>query len=262
MGQSEQATGVSAVGFMVCGKSRIKRGRPAPPDGGAGVDGHGIPETSQRRNGRADHRAEARPRSSSAGRPSIATSFSTPTASAAGMPRSIEKAEEYYLADLNSRNLTKVNNTKVIPGIDHRLSPGDRINICDVEFLFYPQLPADSPSKEPGDIMIVTEGENHDVSSPPHARRLALERHGEHGQARGQAQGDPRDRPQPFDRAQDRRGRAQDPRFAHGAVPAGRASLPGARRPRNQAARPQGLQVSARPRNRSSRPSSRPTRSP
>jgi sigma-B regulation protein RsbU (phosphoserine phosphatase) len=70
------------------------------------------------------------------------------------------KADDHYLADLNSRNMTKVNNSKVIPGIDHRLAPGDRINICDVEFLFYPQLPADSPSKEPGDIMIVTEGEN------------------------------------------------------------------------------------------------------
>jgi len=72
------------------------------------------------------------------------------------------KGDEHYLADLNSRNLTKVNNTKVIPGIDHKLSPGDRINICDVEFLFYPQLPADSPSQEPGDIMIVTEAESHD----------------------------------------------------------------------------------------------------
>ena len=36
------------------------RGGPAPPDGGAGVDRHGILETSQRRDGRADHRAEAR----------------------------------------------------------------------------------------------------------------------------------------------------------------------------------------------------------
>ena len=34
------------------------------------------------------------------------------------------KGEEFFLADLNSRNLTKVNNTKVIPGIDHRLVAG------------------------------------------------------------------------------------------------------------------------------------------
>jgi serine phosphatase RsbU (regulator of sigma subunit)/pSer/pThr/pTyr-binding forkhead associated (FHA) protein len=70
------------------------------------------------------------------------------------------KGEEFYLADLNSRNMTKVNNTKVIPGIDHRLSSGDRINICDVEFLFYPQLPSEPLSQEPGNIMVVTEDEN------------------------------------------------------------------------------------------------------
>ncbi len=72
------------------------------------------------------------------------------------------KAEEFYLSDLNSRNMTKVNNTKVIPGVDHRLSPGDRINICDVEFLFYPRLPSDVPEKEPGNIMIVNEGDSQD----------------------------------------------------------------------------------------------------
>jgi phosphoserine phosphatase RsbU/P len=84
-----------------------------------------------------------------------------------------KKAEEYFLADLNSRNLTKVNNTKVIPGIDHRLSPGDRINICDVEFLFYPQLPPDRPSREPGNIMTVTESETQDA---PHLHTLDASR--------------------------------------------------------------------------------------
>src|SRR3984885_8111809 len=72
------------------------------------------------------------------------------------------KADDHYLADLNSRNMTKVNNNKVIPGFDHRLSPGDRINICDVEFLFYPQLPTDAPSKDGGEIMIVSETEGTD----------------------------------------------------------------------------------------------------
>ena len=33
------------------------------------------------------------------------------------------KGDDHYLADLNSRNMTKVNNSKVIPGIDHRLAP-------------------------------------------------------------------------------------------------------------------------------------------
>ncbi len=73
------------------------------------------------------------------------------------------KGEDFYLADLNSRNLTKVNNAKVIPGIDHRLAAGDRINICDVEFLFYPQLPADDPSKDASEIVIVSEGENQEL---------------------------------------------------------------------------------------------------
>ncbi len=72
------------------------------------------------------------------------------------------KGEEFFLADLNSRNMTKVNNTKVIPGVDHRLVPGDRINICDVEFLFYPRLPSESPSKEPGDVMFVNEADSQD----------------------------------------------------------------------------------------------------
>ena len=75
------------------------------------------------------------------------------------------KAEEFYLSDLNSRNMTKVNNTKVIPGVDHRLAPGDRINICDVEFLFYPRLPSEGSEKDPGNIMIVNEGDSQDSPS-------------------------------------------------------------------------------------------------
>jgi serine phosphatase RsbU (regulator of sigma subunit)/pSer/pThr/pTyr-binding forkhead associated (FHA) protein len=75
------------------------------------------------------------------------------------------KGEEFFLADLNSRNMTKVNNTKVIPGFDHRLSPGDRINICDVEFLFYPQLPPDGKGDEQAEIMIVSESEGSDSNN-------------------------------------------------------------------------------------------------
>jgi serine phosphatase RsbU (regulator of sigma subunit)/pSer/pThr/pTyr-binding forkhead associated (FHA) protein len=73
------------------------------------------------------------------------------------------KGDEFYLADLNSRNMTKVNNAKVLPGIDHRLSTGDRINICDVEFVFYPQLPPDGTPDDAGEIMIVSEGESQDA---------------------------------------------------------------------------------------------------
>jgi sigma-B regulation protein RsbU (phosphoserine phosphatase) len=73
-----------------------------------------------------------------------------------------KKGDAFFIADLNSRNTTRVNTMKVIPGIDHRLAPGDRINICDVEFLFYPQLPSESGPKEAGDVMIVTESETQD----------------------------------------------------------------------------------------------------
>ncbi len=83
------------------------------------------------------------------------------------------KGEEFFLADLNSRNMTKVNNTKVIPGVDHRLVPGDRINICDVEFLFYPRLPTENTPKEPGDIMIVNEADSQDS---PHLHTLDASR--------------------------------------------------------------------------------------
>src|SRR3954449_7374823 len=67
--------------------------------------------------------------------------------------------DAFFLADLRSRNKTKVNNVDVTPGRDHRLKPGDRINICDVEMIYY-----DVPPKPPGpstgsDMMIFTEEE-------------------------------------------------------------------------------------------------------
>src|SRR5262249_334008 len=82
------------------------------------------------------------------------------------------KGEDFFLADLNSRNMTKVNNTKVIPGVDHHLMPGDRINISDLDFLFYPRLPAEN-AKEPGDIMIVNEADSQDS---PHLHTLDASR--------------------------------------------------------------------------------------
>ena len=83
------------------------------------------------------------------------------------------KGEDFYVADLNSRNMTKVNNTKLIPGTEHRLTPGDRINICDVEFLFYHKLPTESGVKDNGEIVIVADGENYDV---PHLHTLDASR--------------------------------------------------------------------------------------
>ncbi len=74
------------------------------------------------------------------------------------------KGEDFFVADLNSRNMTKVNNAKVLPGIDHRLMTGDRINICDVEFLFYPQLPPEGDPDQAGEIMIVNEAETQEAA--------------------------------------------------------------------------------------------------
>ena len=74
------------------------------------------------------------------------------------------KGDDYYLADLFSRNMTKVNQSKIIPGTDRRLEPGDRINICDVEFLFYHKLPPDGASEENSEIVIVADGELSDIS--------------------------------------------------------------------------------------------------
>jgi serine phosphatase RsbU (regulator of sigma subunit)/pSer/pThr/pTyr-binding forkhead associated (FHA) protein len=83
------------------------------------------------------------------------------------------KGEDYFVADLNSRNQTKVNNTKLVPGSEHRLKPGDRINICDVEFLFYHRLPAETDPNENGEIVIV---EGADSADAPHLHTLDASR--------------------------------------------------------------------------------------
>jgi phosphoserine phosphatase RsbU/P len=68
--------------------------------------------------------------------------------------------DEFFLADLRSRNKTLVNNTEVKSGADRPLKAGDRINICDVEFIYYPVAPPkETRSKADGDVMVVTEPE-------------------------------------------------------------------------------------------------------
>src|SRR3954462_12603910 len=63
---------------------------------------------------------------------------------------------QYYLADLKSLNRTKVNDAYIEPGQDHLLHPGDRINICDVEFVYYAKLPKRSGS-ESDPVVLVTD---------------------------------------------------------------------------------------------------------
>jgi sigma-B regulation protein RsbU (phosphoserine phosphatase) len=63
----------------------------------------------------------------------------------------------FFLVDLRSRNKTFVNEVEVKAGHDHPLQLGDRINICDVEFVYYPAAPR-GPAPDPDDgLMVVTD---------------------------------------------------------------------------------------------------------
>ena len=69
--------------------------------------------------------------------------------------------EKYTLVDLNSRNFTYLNGRKVAPETDPPvLTTNDRIKICDVEFVFFPQMPKDEKPFTPtiADEMMVLEG--------------------------------------------------------------------------------------------------------
>lgn len=73
------------------------------------------------------------------------------------------QGDGYFVADLKSRNMTKVNDVKLVPGADRRLSGGDRISICDVEFVFHPVEPGEE--RRDREVVIVSDGEAFDV--PP-----------------------------------------------------------------------------------------------
>ncbi|MDR3632264.1 MAG: SpoIIE family protein phosphatase [Isosphaeraceae bacterium] len=81
----------------------------------------------------------------------------------------------FYLADLRSRNLTKVNNSRVEPGRDHRLQPGDRINICDVEFLYY-DVPPPLNSPDPRDTATLMDIVDSDLPDDPNMHTLDASR--------------------------------------------------------------------------------------
>jgi sigma-B regulation protein RsbU (phosphoserine phosphatase) len=71
-------------------------------------------------------------------------------------------ANTFVIADLHSRNKTLVNNAEVDPNQHRPLKTGDRITICDVEFVYYPNQPPPGSPRAPGDIMTVTDGEGYD----------------------------------------------------------------------------------------------------
>ena len=54
---------------------------------------------------------------------------------------------EFFLADLDSRNKTRLNNAVLEPKVQHRLKSGDKITICEIEHVFYLNLPREN---EPG----------------------------------------------------------------------------------------------------------------
>jgi len=66
----------------------------------------------------------------------------------------------FFLVDLDSRNKTHVNDTELKGGVEHLLKENDRINICDVEFVYYAALPPETKDPEPAaDLMVVTESD-------------------------------------------------------------------------------------------------------
>jgi phosphoserine phosphatase RsbU/P len=64
------------------------------------------------------------------------------------------EGSKFFLVDLGSRNKTKLNDTEVTPQQNHLLRQGDRINICDIEFVYLNE--AEQTKPETG-VFIVTE---------------------------------------------------------------------------------------------------------
>jgi serine phosphatase RsbU (regulator of sigma subunit)/pSer/pThr/pTyr-binding forkhead associated (FHA) protein len=66
-------------------------------------------------------------------------------------------AGHFYLEDLGSRNTTKLNNETVPPWKRIPLKPGDRINICDVEFVYLTRAAA--KGADDSEVIVTDHGE-------------------------------------------------------------------------------------------------------
>ncbi len=144
--------------------------------------------------------------------------------------------DRYVLVDLHSRNFTFLNGRKIDPDEPPPpLRANDRIKICDVEFVFFPQPPRIRP-RRPTPVRRDDRhrGAGRGRRGAPHPRRLAVQLAGQRRPARGQAPGDPRNLPEPDQRAEDRHRRPQDHRRPDGTLPPVRAGLPDPRRPGDQ----------------------------
>ena len=72
------------------------------------------------------------------------------------------ESDRFYLVDLDSRNKTKLNNEEVPPGRPQLLRAGDRINICDIEFIYHD--PTDDRTDQ-GGVLIGVDGADLDDST-------------------------------------------------------------------------------------------------
>ena len=123
-----------------------------------------------------------------------------------------KRGDTFFLADLKSLNKTLVNNVAVASGSDHSLKENDRINICGVEFIYYPvALPKAKEPEPAGDLMSITEGDGMDDPGMLTLDASRTERDGQRRLPRGKAQGGPGDHPKPLQRVEDRHCRPQGP---------------------------------------------------
>lgn len=79
--------------------------------------------------------------------------------------------DRFALVDLHSRNFTFLNGRKLDPDEPAPvLAANDKIKICDVEFVFFPNAPKDPPRKPPSlsDEIAVTDGQHEESSGPIH----------------------------------------------------------------------------------------------
>ena len=68
------------------------------------------------------------------------------------------EGDRFCVQDLNSRNTTKLNDQVLPPMQDCPLKEGDRISICDVEFVFHNQWPPPPEEKSSSPIVITESG--------------------------------------------------------------------------------------------------------
>ncbi len=69
----------------------------------------------------------------------------------------IPQGERFFIDDLHSRNTTKVNNVVLVPGKGKLLEEGDRVNICDVEFVFHESAASAAGKTRDASEMLVTD---------------------------------------------------------------------------------------------------------